>query len=109
MQKLPLLLLLTSCVFTSSASAKTVRVSSLSALETAIANGSPGAEIILANGVYTATNAIHIAQAGTATAPITISAETIGGAEVSGTEGFHIEPPAAYIVIKGFKFTHIVG
>ena len=64
---------------------------------------------MLANGVYTSTNAIRITQQGTARRPITISAETLGGAEINGTEGFHLEAPAAYIVIKGFKFTHSVG
>jgi hypothetical protein len=64
---------------------------------------------VLANGVYTSTNAIRITQPGTAKRPITISAETLGGVEINGTEGFHLEAPAAYIVLKGFKFTHSVG
>ena len=109
MQKLPLQLLLTTCLAANTVSAKIVRVTSLSALETAIANSSPGTEIVLANGVYTATNAIRITRQGTAGLPIAISAETIGGAEIAGAEGFHIEPPAAYVSIKGFKFTHNVG
>jgi chondroitinase B-like protein len=109
MQKISLLLLLSGCIATSAATAKTIKVNSLSALETAISNSSPGADILLANGVYTSTNAIRIPQHGTARRPITIEAETIGGAEINGTEGFHIEAPAQYIVIKGFKFTHDVG
>jgi poly(beta-D-mannuronate) lyase len=109
MQKLPLLLLLTGCLATMGVSAKAINVSSLPMLESAVAAASPGAQIILANGTYTATNAIRITQKGTAKHPITISAETIGGVEINGTEGFHIEAPATYIVIKGFKFTHNVG
>ena len=108
MQKLPLLLLLTGCLVTTGASAKVIRVTSLPALEAAISQSSPGTEIVLANGVYTATNALRITQQGTARRPITISAETLGDAEINGTEGFHVEAPAAYIVIKGFKFTHSV-
>ncbi len=109
MQKKPLLLLLMTGLATNAVSAKTIKVTSLSALETAIANSAPGTEIDLANGVYTATNALRVAQRGTAAEPITIAAETVGGAEINGAEGFHMEAPAAYIVIKGFKFTHAVG
>ena len=109
MQKKPLLLLLMTCLAAKAVTAKAIRVTSLSALETAIANSSPGTEIVLANGIYMATNAIRIARQGTAAQPITISAETIVGAEITGAEGFHPEPPAAYITIQGFKFTHDVG
>ena len=48
-------------------------------------------------------------EAGSDRGPITIRAEATGGVEINGTEGFHLEAPAAYIVIKGFKFTHTVG
>jgi hypothetical protein len=108
MQKLPLWLLLASGLASTAVPAKTVQVTSLAALQTAISNTSPGTDIVLADGVYTATNALRITQHGTARRPITISAQTIGGAEINGTEGFHIEWPAQYIVIKGFKFTHNV-
>jgi poly(beta-D-mannuronate) lyase len=81
-------------------------VTSLSALQTAINNASPGAVITLANGTYTASTDIVITKQGTATAPITIQAQTIGGATIGGTNGFSINSPAAYIVIKGFRFTH---
>jgi len=109
MRKMPLHLLLMTCLAANAVSAKTVKVTSLPTLEVAIADSSPGTEIILANGVYTSTNIIRIARTGTAAEPITLSAETLGGVEITGTQGFHIEAPAAYIVIKGFKFTHEVG
>jgi len=86
--------------------AATVNVSSLSALQTAINNAAPGDIIILANGTYTASADITISKQGTASKPITIQAQTIGGAEITGTNGFNIVSPAAYIIIKGFKFTH---
>jgi hypothetical protein len=86
--------------------ATTVKVSSLSALQTAINKASPGDIIILANGTYTASTGITINKQGTASKPITIQAQTIGGAEITGTNGFNIVSPAAYIIIKGFKFTH---
>jgi poly(beta-D-mannuronate) lyase len=81
-------------------------VTSLSALQTAINNASPGAVITLANGVYTASVDITINKQGTSSQPITIQAQTTGGAEIKGTGGFDIVSPAKYIVIKGFKFTH---
>ena len=84
----------------------TITVSSLSALQTAINNASPGDVIILANGVYTASADITVNKQGTATQPITIQAQTIAGAEITGSNGFNIVSPARYIIIKGFKFTH---
>jgi hypothetical protein len=86
--------------------AATIQVSSLSALQTAINNAAPGDVIVLANGVYTASTDITINKQGTAAQPITISAQSIGGAEIRGTAGFNIVSPARYIIIRGFKFTH---
>lgn len=100
-----LLLMLLLCV-TARLSAATINVSSLSALQTAINNAVPGDIIILANGVYTASTDITISKQGTAALPITIAAQTTGGAEIKGTAGFSILSPAKYIIIKGFKFTH---
>jgi hypothetical protein len=88
------------------AMATTVPVTSLPELQTAINNAAPGDVIVLANGVYTTTADITINKKGTAAQPITIAAQTIGGAEITGTGGFSIVSPAAYIIIKGFKFTH---
>jgi poly(beta-D-mannuronate) lyase len=87
-------------------SAATINVASLSALQTAINNAAPGDVIILANGVYTASADVTISKQGTAALPITISAQTAGGAEIKGTAGFSIVSPARYIIISGFKFTH---
>jgi hypothetical protein len=83
-----------------------ITVNSLSGLQTAINNASPGAVIILADGTYTAGVAITIDKQGTASQPITIKARTIGGAEITGTGGFSIVSPASHIIIEGFKFTH---
>ncbi|MVT41973.1 T9SS type A sorting domain-containing protein [Chitinophaga oryziterrae] len=102
-----LLFILLLCVTTTiRLSAATINVSSLSALQTAINNAAPGDIIILANGVYTASTDITISKQGTAALPITIAAQTIGGAEIKGTAGFSLVSPAKYIIIKGFKFTH---
>lgn len=92
--------------FHSQLMAATINVSSLSALQTAINNANPGDIIVLANGVYTASTDITINKQGTTAQPITITAQTILGAEIKGTAGFNIVSPARYIIIKGFKFTH---
>lgn len=86
--------------------AATITVTSLSALQTAINNAVAGDIIILANGTYSASADITVSKQGTATAPITIQAASIGGAIIGGTNGFNIVSPAKYIIIKGFKFTH---
>jgi hypothetical protein len=86
--------------------ATTVPVTSIAELQAAINNAAPGDVIILANGVYTATADITISKKGTAAQPITIASQSIGGAEITGAGGFSIVSPAAYIIIKGFKFTH---
>ncbi|MBV7529177.1 discoidin domain-containing protein [Chitinophaga sp. sic0106] len=98
-------LLLLLFVFTTlQLSAATINVSSLSALQTAINSAVAGDVIILANGVYTASTDISINKQGTASQPITIQAQTIGGVEINGTAGINIVSPAKYIIIKGFKF-----
>src|SRR5690349_14031919 len=76
--------------------ATTITVTSIPAMQTAINNAAPGDVIILANGVYTTTADITINKKGTASLPITIAAQTIGGAEITGTGGFSLVSPAAY-------------
>jgi poly(beta-D-mannuronate) lyase len=86
--------------------AAVITVSSLPELQNAINNAVPGDAIILKNGLYTATEDILISKQGTAAQPIAIAAQSIGEAEITGTGGFKLVSPAAYIIIKGFKFTH---
>jgi hypothetical protein len=86
--------------------ARKVPVSSLAQLGTAIGAAMPGDCIVLANGSYASTGTISVNRAGTADKRITITAETIGGVTISGAGGFHLDSPAAYVVIRGFKFTH---
>jgi len=98
---LPLWLL---CV--TSLSAKDIRVFSLEELKAVIQNASPGDRIIVADGVYHATEDIVVDKRGSKWKPFTIMAEHTGGAEVTGDGGFNIVEPASYVIIKGFKFTH---
>ena len=86
--------------------ANTIVVSSIPELQLAINDAKPGDIIILKNGVYNSISNIVVAVAGTKSKPITISAESAAGAEISGSGGFNIVSPAAYIIIRDFKFTH---
>jgi poly(beta-D-mannuronate) lyase len=106
MKKLIQLVLILNFLFAVNATAATITVSSLAALQKAIDNAAPGDVIILANGVYSADSDIIISRQGTATKPITIAAQTTGATEISGAGGFNIASGGAYIIIKGFKFTH---
>ncbi|MBL9199124.1 MAG: polysaccharide lyase 6 family protein [Opitutaceae bacterium] len=95
--------------FATAAVAASRTVDSLAALQSAINAAAPGDTITLKDGVYTAGALISVRRIGTAEQPITITAETIGGAEIAGTHGFHVTGAAAHIVIAGFKFTHAAG
>ena len=93
---------------------RVLNVNSIDGLMNAIASARPGDHIFLKNGVYDNTNWLNSRSAknmlvrgieGTATDPIVISAETIGGAEIRGAGGFRLQE-VSHVVIRGFKFTH---
>jgi len=86
--------------------AKTIVVASVEELRSAISNVNAGDMIVVKNGVYRTTEDIVINKVGTATKPISITTESLGGAEITGKGGFSLVSPAAYIIIRGFKFTH---
>src|SRR5262245_30728518 len=88
------------------ASGTTYYVGSIASLTSRINSAVPGDEIILSNGVYTTSSSISVNKVGTAANPILIRAETVGGVEITGSNGFNLSSPAAYIIIQGFKFTH---
>jgi poly(beta-D-mannuronate) lyase len=81
-------------------------VSSIAELQTAIDKAKPGDIILLKDGVYITTTDIVISTAGTASKPVTIAAQNFGAVEITGSGGFNLVPPAAYIIIRDFKFTH---
>jgi poly(beta-D-mannuronate) lyase len=87
----------------------TVDVASTDELKKAVENAAPGDHIVVADGKYTSSGAITVARAGTAERPIVIGAKTVGGVEIAGDGGFKLEKPAAYVVVKGFVFTHKAG
>ena len=81
-----------------------ITVSSIVELQTAIEKAKPGDVIYLKSGVYTTTADIVVNTAGTQKQPITIAAKGI--TEITGAGGFLLESSSAYIIIRGFKFTH---
>ncbi len=89
--------------------AASIDVNSLDELKSAIAKAKPGDTITLADGKYTASGPINVARAGTEQQPIVIEAKTVGGAEIAGDAGFKVDAPSAYVVIRGFNFTHKSG
>jgi poly(beta-D-mannuronate) lyase len=102
-------LILAGMMLAATASAATYEVNSIPDLQTRINSAAAGDIIIVHNGVYTTSAAITVNRQGTATAPIRIVAQTIGGVEISGAQGFNITNPATYIVIEGFLFRHASG
>jgi poly(beta-D-mannuronate) lyase len=86
--------------------AKTLNVTSITELQKAITGARPGDIIILKDGSYITSEDIVIDAKGTREHPVTICAQTTGGAEITGKGGFSLVKPAEYVVIKGFKFTH---
>lgn len=86
--------------------ANTIVVSSIADLQQAISNAKPGDIILLKKGTYVTTADISINKTGTKEQPITIAAEESGVTEITGSGGYNLTSPAAYIIIRGFKFTH---
>lgn len=106
MKKHLIALLFLSLVVSANLFANTITVSSIVELQNAIDRARAGDIILLKNGIYTTSADILIAAAGTKSQPIVIAAANAGGAEITGVGGFNLVSPAAYIIIRGFKFTH---
>ena len=103
MKKYSLLFLLTISLKTF---ATDITVSSIAALQSVIDKAKPGDVILVADGVYNTTTDITIKISGSKKDPITIAAKNPGSAEITGKAGFRLDSGSAYIIIKGFKFTH---
>ena len=93
-------------IITGPAFASNITVSSLAELQTAINKARPGDVIQVADGVYTASGDILVNCVGTAAKPIMITAKNYLSAEITGKGGFNLQSPAAYVIIRDFKFTH---
>jgi hypothetical protein len=88
------------------ASAATVRVTSLSALQNALNAANPGDRIELADGTYTSNSAITIRRSGTSSAPVTVTAANTGRAEIRGSTGFSFASGVNNVVLQGFALRH---
>jgi len=86
--------------------ANTITVSSISELQSAIDKAKPGDKIVVKDGIYTTTSDINISCVGTKEHPITITTQDFGKAEITGSGGFNLVSPSAYVIIRDFKFTH---
>ncbi len=101
------LLLAGPAVFTMlpTAAAGTTTVRSIAELQAAADQAQPGDRIELVDGVYTSSGAIRLSRSGTASAPVTIAAQHVGGAEIRGTAGFRFDG-ADHVHLEGFRLTH---
>src|SRR5262245_17925937 len=86
--------------------ARDIKVSSIPELRAALSNASPGDRILVADGEYSTASPLEITSVGTRLQPIEIVAQTVGGVELKGIAGFTFASPAAYVTLRGFKFTH---
>jgi poly(beta-D-mannuronate) lyase len=87
---------------------RVVSVSSLAALQSALGKARPGDRIQVADGTYTATGPIKVTRSGTAAAPITVAAQHVGGATITGSAGFSFGT-VSHVVLSGFQLTGSSG
>ncbi len=91
------------------ATAATYNVSSIADLQARINAAGPGDLIVLADGTYTTDSTLQVACVGTAAAPITIAAGSVGGVTLRGARGIGFSSPATHVVLQGFVLTQAVG
>src|SRR2546421_5555707 len=70
-----------------SLAATTHVVNSIAALQSALGSAAPGDVILLADGSYATSGTITISRSGNTSAPITVAAQHVGGATLSGSGG----------------------
>src|SRR4051794_28011865 len=80
-------------------------VSSISALQSALNGAAPGDVIELADGSYSTSSVISIGKSGTTAAPVTVRAQHVGGAQISGSGGFSIGSSVSNVILSGFRLT----
>src|SRR5689334_13244843 len=92
---------------TSGRAPRTVSVASMQALSSALAQAVPGDHVMVASGVYTS-GTITISRSGTAAAPITVSAASVGQTTISGSAKLLLAG-ASHVVVQGFVFESSAG
>jgi poly(beta-D-mannuronate) lyase len=90
----------------SAAAFATTVVDSVADLQARIDHAHPGDTITVKNGKYTTSAPLRVRCLGTKESSITIAAETIGGVEIAGSNGFEVGAPAAFVTIRGFLLSH---
>ncbi|HEX6352007.1 polysaccharide lyase 6 family protein [Actinophytocola sp.] len=90
------------------AAPRVVTVSSISQLQSAADAAQPGDRIELVDGTYTTSGAITLRRSGSSSAPVTIAAQNVGGAEIRGTNGFSFAD-TDYVTVEGFRLRHSGG
>jgi hypothetical protein len=80
-------------------------VTSISALQSALGSAAPGDVIELADGSYSTSSTITISRSGTAAAPITVRAQHVGGATITGSGGFAFGSGVSNVALAGFRLT----
>src|SRR5436309_2353984 len=88
-----------------SLAATTHVVNSIAALQSALGSAAPGDVILLADGSYATSGTITISRSGNTSAPITVAAQHVGGATLSGSGGFSFRGGVSNVVLAGFRFT----
>ena len=96
---------LLSVAFEGQTEAAVYPVGTIANLQARISVAAAGDQIILSNGVYNSTGTITVSCSGTATKPILITAQTVGGAQIGGADGFNFIG-ANYVTLQGFYFTY---
>lgn len=96
-----LMWVLTTLVSVQGASAETIRVDSIDALNAAVPKANPGDEVVLADGTYSDAE-LRIHGQGAADAPILVRAETIGGVKITGESSLRIW--GSHVTVLGFSF-----
>jgi poly(beta-D-mannuronate) lyase len=84
-------------------------VDTIAALQVRLDEAKPGDVITVKDGTYTTTAPITVKAQGAAGKPIRIVAQSAGGVTITGSDGFDVVAPAAYIEVDGFVFTHSSG
>jgi hypothetical protein len=90
-------------------SAATFQVTSVAELKSRIGSARPGDVIVMADGTYTTSSDTLINRQGTASAPILITAEHVGGVVLEGSNGISFGGAAAYVQVRGFQFRNASG
>lgn len=90
-----------------SSAPRTLTVSSASQLSTALSQAQPGDRVEVASGDYSS-GLVRVGHSGTARAPITIAAASVGSVVFTGSGGLDLTG-VSHVVVQGFVFANDAG